>query len=148
MKIYESESAANAAEKIISHLNNLKTELARPGTGDGSADSTICSEMTTHLVLVSLMLTEGGQKYNPTKAMEVTEAITNVNATDLGCSEQDLTLLLGQIDEAKDKASLVVAAETETADSVTEALADLCPASTTPTTASTGVDLYLSKITE
>ena len=116
----------------------MKRELERTDAGDGSADSTVCSEMTTNLADVSLMLAMKSGKYDTTKALEVTEAITNVNAKDLQCSEQDVASLIGELDAAKDKASVVVTVETESAASVSEALANLCPASTTPTSTSTG----------
>ena len=86
------------------------------------------------------MLTEGSKKYNTSKAMEVTKEITDLNVTDLGCSEQEFTSLEKELDEAMKKATLVVKVETETADSVSEALAKLCPASTTPASPRTGVN--------
>ena len=86
------------------------------------------------------MLTEGSKKYNTSKAMEVTKEITDLNVTDLGCSEQEFTSLEKELDEAMKKATLVVKVETDTADSVSEALAKLCPASTTPASPRTGVN--------
>ena len=93
--------------------------------------------MTTNLSDVTAMLTKGTENYDTSRALELTKAITNTTATDLGCSEQDVTSLTRELEAAKDKATLVVKLETETAGSLSEALAKLCPASTTPTTPTT-----------
>ena len=103
--------------------------------------------MTTDLAGVTVMLTEGHLNYNTTKALEVIKQITNGNA-DLVCSEQEVTSLKRELDAAMKKASMVVKMETETADSVSEALAKLCPASTTPASTRTGGNRYIFKITE
>ena len=132
-KISESESAANAAEEIIFHLNNLNRNRAKTDARDGIADLTTCAEMITSLADVTLMLTEGHQKYNLTKGREVTEALTEVNAIDLKCSEQDVNSLNSTLNAAKDKARLIVQVETEIAGSVSEALNNLYPGQKTRT---------------
>ena len=73
------------------------------------------------------MLTDGNDRFNITQALEVTKAITNVNATDLGCSEQVIPSINIEIAAAKDKAYLVVQVETEIIGSLSEALGNLCP---------------------
>ena len=129
-------------------MNNLKTELATTDPGDVREDSTLCTKMTTDLAGVNVMLNEGHVNYNTTKALEVIKQITNENVRDLICSEQEVTSLTRELDAAMEKASLVVKMETETADSVSEALAKLCPASTTPASTRTGGNRYIFKITE
>ena len=127
-KILELKSTTSAATKITFYLNELKTILDISLQSNGPESTISCVKISTNLSEVRLMLTYGSDAYNITKALEVTQSMNKFKVSEFSCSEEEINSIYSEVKATEECLSLVLLRLTASANSLSEALAQLCPA--------------------
>ena len=127
-KILELESTTNVAKNLTFYLNELKTILDMSLQRNRPGSSISCVKISTNLSEIRLMLTDGSDTYNITKALEVTKSINKFKVSNFSCSEKEINSIYSEVEATEKFVSLVVLRLTASASSLNEALAQLFPA--------------------
>ena len=125
-KMIELESTTSAAKNIAFYLDELKTMQVMPLKINRPERTISCDNISTNLREVRLMLIDGSDAYNISKSLEVTKALSEINISDLGCSEEEITSIDSEVKAAKESVSIVLEILTKAANSLSGALAQLC----------------------